>query len=276
MKNTLGVCFGIVSLGLAFIAVPAGRAQSEVTTNAAGGARASIATSSATTPTASSAADLDRRVEELERELVDLRAELVARKEAEAAQPAPTPAVAIASDPAQDKPPDKITIASLLGPTSFSGFVDFNYQSDLNHPASNNVDLRSFEFRDKSINLNMIELILDKAPDAGGPAGRIGYHFAAGFGDSMTAINGSEAFSSGNNCCAPGFDQYVKEAYGSYLAPVGKGLQVDVGKFVTPMGAEVIESKDNFNYSRSILFSYAIPYSILAREENTPSTTNTM
>src|SRR5258708_30516621 len=57
-----------------------------------------------------------------------------------------------------------------------------------------------------------------------------------------------------------GFTQYLKEDYFSYLAPVGSGLQVDVGKFVTPMGAEVIESKDNWNYSRGLLFSYAIPY----------------
>jgi hypothetical protein len=35
---------------------------------------------------------------------------------------------------------------------------------------------------------------------------------------------------------------------------------VDVGKFVTPMGAEVIESKDNWNYSRGLLFTYAIPF----------------
>ncbi len=44
------------------------------------------------------------------------------------------------------------------------------------------------------------------------------------------------------------------------MAPIGKGLQINVGKFVTPAGAEVIESKDNWNYSRSLLFSYAIPY----------------
>ena len=56
-----------------------------------------------------------------------------------------------------------------------------------------------------------------------------------------------------------GFAQYLKEGYFSYLAPVGKGLQVDVGKFVTPMGAEVIESKDNWNYSRSLLFTWAEP-----------------
>ena len=35
---------------------------------------------------------------------------------------------------------------------------------------------------------------------------------------------------------------------------------VDVGKFVTPMGAEVIESKDNWNYSRDFLFTRAIPF----------------
>ena len=35
---------------------------------------------------------------------------------------------------------------------------------------------------------------------------------------------------------------------------------MDFGKFVTPAGAEVIESKDNFNYSRGLLFALAIPY----------------
>jgi hypothetical protein len=37
-------------------------------------------------------------------------------------------------------------------------------------------------------------------------------------------------------------------------------LTVDAGQFVTPMGQEVIESKSNWNYSRSFLFAYAIPY----------------
>ena len=41
---------------------------------------------------------------------------------------------------------------------------------------------------------------------------------------------------------------------------MGSGLTFDVGKFVTQHGAEVIEAKDNWNYSRSLLFSWAIPY----------------
>jgi hypothetical protein len=266
MKNTLGVCVGLITLGLAFVAVPSGKAQSDVATNAAGGARASIATTSETTPTASSAADLDRRVDELERELVDLRAELVARKEAEsAAEATPVSSIAIASDPASaqaaapagDKPPDKVTVASLLGPTSISGFVDTYYQVNFNHPADQSTNYRAFDFRSHQISLNMIELILDKAPDGTGPAGRTGYHVSVGFGDAENTINASDP---GNDNEFGAFAQYLKEAYFSYLVPVGKGLQVDVGKFVTPMGAEVIESKDNWNYSRGLLFTYAIPF----------------
>ena len=44
------------------------------------------------------------------------------------------------------------------------------------------------------------------------------------------------------------------------LAPVGSGLTIDVGKFVTPAGGEVIEAQDNWNYSRGLLFAWAIPY----------------
>ena len=55
--------------------------------------------------------------------------------------------------------------------------------------------------------------------------------------------------------------QNIQQAYVSYLAPVGNGsLQVDFGKFVTPAGYEVIETKDNWNYSRGLLFALAIPY----------------
>ena len=38
------------------------------------------------------------------------------------------------------------------------------------------------------------------------------------------------------------------------------GAEFDYGQFVTSAGAEVIESSSNWNYSRSILFAWAIPY----------------
>jgi hypothetical protein len=258
MKNTFGVCLGLLAMGLSIVGAPMAQAQNRMAANGPSGATETSATA-ASAPAASSPADLDRRIEALETELVALRSEMVARKAAEeaaAATPAPAPAAA-----PQDKPAEKTTIASLLGPTSVSGFVDGYYQVNFNHPSTNDADYRAFDFRSKSISLNMIELIVDKAPDPmGGAAGRTGYHVSLGFGDGMNVVNSAEPgnFNTGANFF--GHSQYLKEAYFSYLAPLGKGLQVDVGKFVTPMGAEVIESKDNWNYSRGLLFTWAIPF----------------
>ena len=52
-------------------------------------------------------------------------------------------------------------------------------------------------------------------------------------------------------------------------------MQWDAGKFVTPIGAEVIESQDNWNYTRSILFGYAIPfYHVGVRAHGAPRPTS--
>lgn len=41
---------------------------------------------------------------------------------------------------------------------------------------------------------------------------------------------------------------------------MGSGLDIRIGKFATLAGYEVIESKDNYNYSRSLPFLFAIPF----------------
>ena len=53
---------------------------------------------------------------------------------------------------------------------------------------------------------------------------------------------------------------YIEQAFLSLKPPKAKGFELDFGKFVTSAGAEVIEAKDNWNYSRSLLFAWAIPY----------------
>lgn len=202
-------------------------------------------------------AAMTERVQQLEKQLADLKSEIAAMKSANAPAPAAAvPANAVAATgsapaaPADAAKPS--ALAALLGPTSLSGFVDVYYGHNFNNPASRVSNLRFFDGSTQQFGLNMIELIVDKAPDAANS--RTGYHIALGYGQAMNAIYGA---STAGTLSA---DQYVKEAYFSYLAPVGKGLQFDVGKFVTPAGAEVIETKDNFNYSRGILFYSAIPY----------------
>ena len=214
------------------------------------------------------AADLSTRIDSLEKQLADLKSQMEAQKAAAAAAAAPAPAPAAAALPAAAPAaaPAPTGLAGLLGPTTLSGFVDVYYGYNSNQPANRTTALRNFDINSSQFALNMIELVADKAPDA--TASRVGYHVALGFGQAMNLVNAGEVASPnvpGTPVLAPpttitNFDQYLKEGYLEYLAPVGKGLQINVGKFVTPAGAEVIETKDNWNYSRGLLFSWAIPY----------------
>ncbi len=216
-------------------------------------------------PAPQSSPDLAGRIDSLEKQLADLKSELAAQKAAPAA-PAPAPAEAAVAAATPAAAPAPTGLAGLLGPTTLSGFVDVYYGYNSNQPAGRTTALRNFDINSGQFGLNMIELIADKPPDA--TASRVGYHVSLGFGQAMNLVNGTEVASPnlpGTPVGKPpstitNFDQYLKEGYLSYLAPVGKGLQIDAGKFVTNAGAEVIETKDNWNYSRGLLFSWAIPY----------------
>jgi hypothetical protein len=209
--------------------------------------------------------DLSSRVDSLEKQLADLRSQMEAQKAA-AAPPPPAPVPAAAALPSTAPATAPTGLAGLLGPTTLSGFVDVYYGYNSNQPANRTTALRNFDVNSSQFALNMLELVADKTPDA--TASRVGYHIALGFGQAMNLVNAGEVASPnspGTPVLAPpstitNFDQYLKEGYLEYLAPVGKGLQINVGKFVTPAGAEVIETKDNWNYSRGLLFSWAIPY----------------
>src|SRR6267143_3800963 len=112
MKKKYGVCFGILAMGLAIVGAPLAWAQNRMEANGAGGAREASTTSASVAPAASSPVDLDRRVEELEKELVELRSEMAARKQAEEAAAA-TPAAAPQDKVPEMKMPEKVTIAGL-------------------------------------------------------------------------------------------------------------------------------------------------------------------
>ena len=199
--------------------------------------------------------------------------EIAALKESETAsmkaaayvQPVNAPA------PKPDDAPQKVTFAGLLGPTTISGFVDTYYAFNFNQPHSLGTTgslpagfegnaLQFFDNNTNQFSLNAAELVVDKAPDAtAGGTGRAGYHIGVIYGQAAAAINGNLFTGVTNN--ATDFNNVaLKEAYIDYIAPVGKGLTITVGKFVTPTGNEVIETNGNWNYSRSILFYYAIPY----------------
>jgi hypothetical protein len=135
--------------------------------------------------------------------------------------------------------------------TEVSGFVDTYYSYNFNTPATRKAGPeRTFDVQHNSFSLNLAELSFVKTPTADS---RGGFRFDLDYGPTQGIVNAAE----------PGGTQTfqnIGQAYLSYLAPAGGGLQFDIGKFVTPAGNEVIKTKDNWNYSRSLLFTLAIPF----------------
>src|SRR5262249_12892718 len=61
------------------------------------------------------------------------------------------------------------------------------------------------------------------------------------------------------NASGPELWKYIQEAYAGYTVPVGTGLLLQMGLFLTPIGPEVVPIKDNWNWSRSNLF-FGLPF----------------
>jgi Putative beta-barrel porin-2, OmpL-like. bbp2 len=151
-----------------------------------------------------------------------------------------------AKDEGQDDAGNKII--EFFKQTEISGLVDGYYEWNFNE--EDPIQLRNFDIHHNKFSLNYVEVAFAKTASE---SSRGGFRMDFGAGDTANLVNAFE----------PGGTDYLKhvqQAYLSYLAPVGGGLTIDFGKFVTPLGAEVIENKDNFNYSRSLLFALAIPY----------------
>jgi len=167
---------------------------------------------------------------------------------------------AMAADPAPTLE-DRVKVLeekAINGPLGiqFSGFVDAYYSLNFGHPSPagtsatvGNQPIRAFDIQADKFSLNMVELALQKSPTNQTP---VGFRVDLDFGPGANIVHGFDpGGASFNN---------IEQAYVTYVAPVGKGLTIDFGQFVTWMGYEVIESKDNWNYSRSILFTWAIPF----------------
>lgn len=132
------------------------------------------------------------------------------------------------------------------GPIRFSGLIDAYYSFNLNHPASRTNQLRNFDVKANQFSLNMAKLTMERAPEP------VGFRVDLGLGRAFELVHSAET--------GPAIFRNIEQAFLSYKPREARGLQLDFGKFVTAAGAEVIESHSNWNYSRSLLFAYAIPY----------------
>ncbi|MDA8079531.1 MAG: porin [Nitrospiraceae bacterium] len=150
---------------------------------------------------------------------------------------------------AEEVKPAGMTPDDIKKALGMSIYLQGGYTYNFKNPGSQENGLRVFDHKANSFTFDLAQLVFLK--DA--PVGGVGYKLKLSAGETAKLIH-SRGLGEANDA----FD--LTEAYIDYVAPLGKGLKLRFGKFVTMHGAEVIEAKDNFNYSRSFLFNYAIPF----------------
>lgn len=150
-----------------------------------------------------------------------------------------------------------LALPSGLRGLGMSGYVDtsFVYNFAESDPGAGRTNRgRVFDVNPGGFTIQAAELVLEKPMTDSMP---IGFRTDLFFGDDAELIHstGLPTLTAGNT---EAFD--LQQAYVTARAPIGAGLDFKVGKFVTLLGAEVIESPANWNFSRSYLFGFAIPF----------------
>ncbi|MCW3100905.1 MAG: outer membrane protein family [Chthonomonadaceae bacterium] len=109
----------------------------------------------------------------------------------------------------------------------------------------------AFDINDRDPSFSLGELNIVRTPGKGFP---LGLTVTLTGGDTARIVNANEPGGTASW-------QWVQQAYLTYTSKIAKhDVTIDFGKFVTPFGAEVIESSSNDEYTRSFGFNYAIPF----------------
>jgi len=134
---------------------------------------------------------------------------------------------------------------------SLSGFVDASYVYNTQRPESRANSLRVFDTEANGFQPHALDLVVQKPVSEDS---RVGFRGELIFGEDAEVLG---SVTTGLGSQTDEVDLF--QAYAEALLSVGNGLNVKFGKFATLHGAEVVASKDNWNFSRSFLFGYAEP-----------------
>jgi Putative beta-barrel porin-2, OmpL-like. bbp2 len=186
--------------------------------------------------------DLNQQVAELRALVERLQgrvAELEARLNPATSTPAPAPA-----------PPTPIPPPTALAGTTINFLVDGYYDYNFNAPIGRANRLRAYDVTSNNFSINQAAVVLENAPDLE-KGKRWGARLDLQWGQATQTLQGNTA-----NEARPDLYRNLFQAYGTFIAPLGKGLKVDFGKWASSLGIEGNYTQDQMNYSRSYWFTF--------------------
>jgi hypothetical protein len=144
---------------------------------------------------------------------------------------------------------DADSLWSKLG-LKISGATDVTYTQNFNNPSNNINNLRIFDTQANSFVPQVAQIVIEKPATAGSALDRVGFRARLSYGAQARFSRARTNYQPGQD--AAEFDP--QEIYGEYLAPIGNGLKIQVGKIHTLVGLEQINGWDNYNISRTFMF----------------------
>lgn len=156
----------------------------------------------------------------------------------------------------------KSSLEKALG-ISISGFLDTSYTYSSNRPGGTfdrDTSGRYFDQDHNEMVFNDFNLTLEKPEKDLG----VGLKLVADFGRTGELLREATFWGGGKAFPAELRDEpsvELREAFLTYTIPLGAGLQVKGGKFVTLLGTEILSNPGayNDNISRSFLFNFGVP-----------------
>ena len=124
---------------------------------------------------------------------------------------------------------------------TFDGYYEYNF----NQPPGRVNQLRAYDVLSNTFSINQASLIFDLDPDLE-KGRRYGLRVDLQFGQATDTLQGNPG-----NEPRPNIYQNIFQAYGTYVVPVGKGINIDFGKWASSIGVEGNYTKDQMNYTRS-------------------------
>jgi hypothetical protein len=193
-------------------------------------------------PSPSPTPTIEERLATVEKELARLRA-------LRSAKPPPTKRPPRESSDTKEVP--------WYAQITWNAFISTSYTWNFDRPASGINRIRAFDYQNNSFVIDAAELVIQKPV-----ANRGDFGFRADVVYGAVAEIGAARGLFRDPLSSKSLSIDLQQAILSYVIPIGTGLRVDFGKFVTPVGSEYLDGYDgwNDNFSRSILFNWAGPF----------------
>jgi hypothetical protein len=169
--------------------------------------------------------------------------------------PATTAGVEAAAAPAAPAPPPPPTDAAsgaTVGPFTVTGYVEGHYAYNFNKPSNGITNWRWLDNRHNTFQLStaVVDFLATQGPVVAHVALQAGPVADGWYSDSVEGRAGA----SGAAPVGASTWKHIQQAYAGWKAPIGRGLMLQAGLFLTQVGIEGPAVKDNFNWSRSNLF----------------------